>query len=245
MAHASLSNGVNFMDVDIAANINTIKQRIAAAAARCNRAPDSIKLLAVTKTVSPEGISKAIDAGINALGENYIQEAKEKIAVIGPRAQWHMIGHLQNNKAKYAVNLFNYIHSVDRMDLARELDKRVRLTGHKLNILIEVNVSGEKTKNGIPADTAITLIKDVSTLETLSVRGLMTMAPYSDNPENSRPYFSELKNLQKSIIKEGIAGIQMEELSMGMTDDFEIAIEEGATIVRIGRAIFGERKSLV
>ena len=245
MAHAGLSNGVNFMEVDIAANINTIKQRIAAAAARCNRAPDSIKLLAVTKTVSPEGIGKAIDAGINALGENYIQEAKEKIAVIGPRAQWHMIGHLQTNKAKYAVNLFNYIHSVDRMDLARELDKRVRLTGHKLNILIEVNVSGEKTKNGIPADTAITLIKDVSSLENLSVRGLMTMAPYSDNPENSRPYFSELKNLQKSIIKEGITGIQMEELSMGMTDDFEIAIEEGATIVRIGRAIFGERKSQV
>ena len=171
-----------------------------------------------------------------------MQEAKEKIAVIGPRAQWHMIGHLQTNKAKYAVNLFNYIHSVDRMDLARELDKKAHLTGHKMNILIEVNVSGEKTKNGIPAAAAIALVKDVSRLENLFVRGLMTMAPYSDNPENSRPYFSELKNLQKSVIKEGIDGILMEELSMGMTDDFEVAIEEGATIVRIGRAIFGERK---
>jgi pyridoxal phosphate enzyme (YggS family) len=230
------------MEIDIAANINSIKQRIAAAAARCNRVPDSIKLLAVTKTVPAEGIGKAIDAGITALGENYIQEAKEKVAVIGPRVQWHMIGHLQTNKAKYAVKLFDYIHSVDRMDLATELDKRSCLTGRKMNILIEVNVSGEKTKNGIPAATAISLAKDISRLENLSVRGLMTMAPYSANPENSRPYFTGLRNLRDDIIRAGITGIQMEELSMGMTDDFEAAIEEGATIVRIGRAIFGERK---
>ena len=233
------------MEVDIAANINTIKQRITAAAARCNRAPDSIKLLAVTKTVPPVFIGKAIDAGITALGENYVQEAKEKVAIIGPRAQWHMIGHLQTNKAKYAVNLFNYIHSVDRMDLAWELDKRARLIGQKMNILIEVNVSGEKTKNGIPAAAAISLIKDVSKLENLSVRGLMTMAPYSTNPENSRPYFTDLRNLRDDIIRTGITGIQMDDLSMGMSDDFEIAIEEGATIIRIGRAIFGERESRV
>jgi pyridoxal phosphate enzyme (YggS family) len=233
------------MEVDIATNINTIKQRIAAAAARCNRAPDSIKLLAVTKTVPAVCIGKAIEAGQTAFGENYVQEAKEKVAVIGPRAQWHMIGHLQTNKAKYAVNLFNYIHSVDRMDLAWELDKKARLIGQKMNILIEVNVSGEKTKNGIPADTAVSLIKDVSKLENLSVRGLMTMAPYSANPEDSRPYFTGLRNLRDDIIRAGITGIQMEDLSMGMSDDFEIAIEEGATIVRIGRAIFGERKSQV
>ena len=233
------------MEVDIATNINTIKQRIAAAAARCNRAPDSIKLLAVTKTVPPVCIGKAIEAGITALGENYVQEAKEKIAVIGPRAQWHMIGHLQTNKAKYAVNLFHYIHSVDRMDLAWELNKRARLTRQKMNILIEVNVSGEKTKNGIPEDKAIPFIKDVSKLENLSVRGLMTMAPYSANPEDSRPYFADLRNLRDDIIRTGITGIQMEDLSMGMSDDFEVAIEEGATIVRIGRAIFGERKSRV
>jgi len=231
------------METDIAANINTVKQRIAAAAARCNRASDSIKLLAVTKTVSPEAIVKAIDAGITMFGENYVQEAKEKAAIIGPRAQLHMIGHLQSNKAKYAVKLFNCIHSVDRIDLARELDKKAHLTGHKMNILIEVNVSGEKTKNGIPAATAISLVKDVSKLENLSVRGLMTMAPYSANPENSRPYFANLRNLHDEIIRAGINGILMDELSMGMTDDFEVAIEEGATIVRIGRAIFGERKS--
>jgi hypothetical protein len=156
-----------------------------------------------------------------------------------------MIGHLQTNKAKYAVNLFNYIHSVDRMDLAWELDKRARLIGQKMNILIEVNVSGEKTKNGIPAAAAISLIKDVSKLENLSVRGLMTMAPYSTNPENSRPYFTDLRNLRDDIIRTGITGIQMDDLSMGMSDDFEIAIEEGATIIRIGRAIFGERESRV
>ena len=233
------------MESDIAANINTIKQRIAAAAARSHRAPDSIKLLAVTKTVPSVCISEAIYAGITMFGENYVQEAKEKIAVIGPRAQWHMIGHLQTNKAKYAVNLFNYIHSVDRMDLARELDKKALLTGHKKNILIEVTVSEEKTKNGIPAATAISLVKDISKLENISVRGLMTMAPYSTNPENSRSYFTGLRNLRDDIIRAGITGIQMEELSMGMTDDFEVAIEEGATIVRIGRAIFGERKSRV
>ena len=230
------------MESDIATNINTIKQRIAAAAVRSHRAPDSIKLLAVTKTVPSVCIGEAIDAGVTIFGENYVQEAKEKIAVIGPRAQWHMIGHLQTNKAKYAVNLFNYIHSVDRIDLARELDKKARLTGHKMNILIEVNVSGEKTKNGIPAATAISLVRDVSMLENLSVRGLMTMAPYSANPENSRPYFTSLRNLRDDIIRAEITGILMEELSMGMTDDFEVAIEEGATIVRIGRAIFGERK---
>jgi pyridoxal phosphate enzyme (YggS family) len=230
------------MEANIAANINAIKKKMAEAAARCNRAPDSIKLLAVTKTVSPSAIARAIDAGINMFGENYVQEAKEKIAVMERDVQWHMIGHLQTNKAKYAVNLFDYIHSVDRMELAREIDKRAGLSGRNINILIEINVSGEETKNGIPADEAAGLIKDVSLLENISVKGLMTMAPYSDNPENSRPYFSALKNLQKNIIKEGITGIQMEELSMGMTDDFEIAIEEGATIVRIGRAIFGERK---
>jgi pyridoxal phosphate enzyme (YggS family) len=230
------------MEVNIAANITMIKQRIAAAALKCGRNPDSIKLLAVTKTIPTEYIIKAIDAGITMLGENYVQEAKEKITVLGQRTQWHMIGHLQTNKAKYAVNLFDYIHSVDRMELAQELDKRARLIGRKINILIEVNVSGEKTKNGIPATTAIDLIKVTSKLENLSVCGLMTMAPYSDDPENARPYFCALRNLRDNISRQQILGIQMEELSMGMTDDFEAAIEEGATIVRIGRAIFGERK---
>jgi hypothetical protein len=230
------------METDISANINKIRQRIAAAAAKCHRAPDEIKLMAVTKTVAPSAIAQAIDAGVTMLGENYVQEAKEKIAVMERPVQWHMIGHLQTNKAKYAVNLFDYVHSVDRLELAQEINKRAGLINRKINILIEINVSGEKTKNGLPAAEAVGLIRNVSLLENLSIKGLMTMAPYSTDPENSRPYFSALKNLQKNIRSEGIAGIQMDELSMGMTDDFEIAIEEGATIVRIGRAIFGERQ---
>ncbi|HBI47898.1 MAG TPA: YggS family pyridoxal phosphate-dependent enzyme, partial [Smithella sp.] len=197
------------MEIDIADNINAIKQRIAAAAARSQRTPDSIKLLAVTKTVSPLYIGKAIDAGISMFGENYVQEAKEKIAAIEKNVQWHMIGHLQTNKAKYAVKLFDYIHSVDRIDLARELDKKAGLIGRKINILIEVNVSGEKTKDGIPANDAINLIKNVSQSENLSVRGLMTMAPYLANPEDARPYFSALRNLRDNIIHEGITGIHM------------------------------------
>jgi len=229
------------METDIIVNIKIIRQRIAAAAARCNRSPDSVKLLAVTKTVAPHIVEQAIKAGIMACGENYVQEARDKIALIKEKVQWHMIGHLQTNKAKYVVNLFDYIHSIDRLDLAREIDRRAGLIGRKINILMEVNISGEQSKSGIEASEAIELIKNVSALENLNVQGLMTMAPYSDNPENSRPYFAALKDLQQKIIQEGIAGIQMNELSMGMTDDFEIAIEEGATIVRIGRAIFGER----
>lgn len=230
------------MEIDIAANISAIKHKIAAAAARSGRDPDSIKLLAVTKTVSPSYVNQAIDAGIFMFGENYVQEAKEKIAMIKKDVQWHMIGHLQTNKAKYAVKLFDYIHSVDRIDLAVELDKKAGQIDRRINILIEVNVSGEKTKNGIPADAAITLINDISMLQNIAVRGLMTMAPYSANPEDARPYFRALRNLRDSIISKGITGTHLEELSMGMTDDFEVAIEEGATMIRIGRAIFGERR---
>jgi pyridoxal phosphate enzyme (YggS family) len=229
------------METNIAANISKIRQQIAAAAARAGRDAHSIRLMAVTKTVSPEKISQAINAGITMFGENYVQEAKEKITILGKQTQWHMIGHLQTNKAKYAVNLFDCVHSVDRIELARELDKRARVAGHKMNILIEVNVSGEQTKGGVSANDALDLVKQMAPLENISVRGLMTMAPYSDNPENSRPYFSALKNLRNQISHEQIPEIQMEELSMGMTDDFEVAIEEGATIVRIGRAIFGTR----
>jgi len=167
---------------------------------------------------------------------------KKKVAVIGPRAQWHMIGHLQTNKAKYAVNLFNYIHSVDRMDLLGNWTKG-SLIGQKMNILIEVNVSGEKTKNGIPADTAITLIKDVSKLEkSFRPRTNDDGALFRQSPKIPVHILAGLRNLRDDIIRTGITGIQMEDLSMGMSDDFEVAIEEGATIVRIGRAIFGERK---
>jgi pyridoxal phosphate enzyme (YggS family) len=229
------------METQISANIDSIKQGIAAAARRANRDPLSIKLMAVTKTVEPERISMAIEAGLTMLGENYVQEAKDKIAIIGNAAQWHMIGHLQTNKAKYAVKLFDCVHSVDRLELAQELDKRAGQINRKLNILIEVN-SGEESKSGIEKEETLELVRQVALLPNLVVRGLMTMAPYSDNPENSRPYFSALRELRDDINRAGIAGVSMEELSMGMTDDFEVAIEEGATIIRVGRAIFGQRQ---
>jgi PLP dependent protein len=230
------------MVTDIVANINLIRQKIAVVCAHCGRDPHSVALMAVTKTVPAERILQAVDAGITLLGENYVQEAREKYDLLNGRAQLHLIGHLQTNKAKYAVRLFDYVHSVDRWELAQELDRRAKAVSRKMNILIEVNVSGEQTKNGVPAADALELIKRTVTLENLTVRGLMTMAPYSDNPETSRPYFQALRNLRNDIIREQIPGIQMEELSMGMTDDFAVAIEEGATIVRIGRAIFGNRQ---
>jgi len=230
------------MAKNIAANIKEIRHRIAVTTARCGRDPYTIKLMAVTKTVSSEHVKEAINEGITMFGENYVQEAKDKIAAVGENVQWHMIGHLQTNKAKYVVQLFDYVQSVDRIELARELDKRARLAGYKINVLVEVNISGEQTKSGIAAEDTPELIKNVAALENISVRGLMTMPPYFENPETSRPYFRALRNLSQQITLARIKGVQMKELSMGMTDDFEIAVEEGATIVRIGRAIFGERK---
>lgn len=230
------------MNKSIAANIDEIKKRIALAATRAGRDPGEIKLMAVTKTVAAGRVKEAIDAGITLFGENYVQEAKDKIATLEKNVQWHMIGHLQTNKSKYVVHLFNCVQSVDRLELAQELDKRAELAGYKIDALIEVNVSGEQTKSGIAAPDAINLVKRVSALENISVRGLMTMPPFSDNPEDSRPYFRALKEISRQISEARIPCVMMDELSMGMTDDFEVAIEEGATIVRIGRAIFGERK---
>lgn len=230
------------METDIAANIEKIKQRIAAACARAGRDPHSVALMAVTKTVTTERILQAVDAGVTLLGENYVQEAREKHELLGGRARMHLIGHLQTNKAKYAVRLFDCVHSVDRLELAQELDRRAKAVNRTLNILIEVNVSGEQTKNGVPTARAKELIYRIAGFENLLVRGLMTMAPYSDDPETSRPYFQALRNLRDDIAREEIPRVQMEELSMGMTDDFEVAIEEGSTIVRIGRAIFGARQ---
>jgi hypothetical protein len=197
--------------------------------------------MAVSKTVEPERIRQALDAGVTLLGENYVQEAREKIPAIGHVAEWHMIGHLQTNKVKYVVNLFDWIHSVDRLELARELDKRAGQSNRRLNVLIEVNVSGEESKSGIEATQALELVQQVSLLPNINLRGLMTMPPYSDNPENSRPYFQALRKLRDDISDANIPNIHMDELSMGMTDDFEVAIEEGATIIRVGRAIFGNR----
>ena len=229
------------METDISSNVSLIRQRMEVACLRCGRDPRSVRLMAVSKTVAPERIRQALAAGVTLLGENYVQEAREKIPTIGHVAEWHMIGHLQTNKVKYVVNLFDWIHSVDRLELARELDKRAGQNNRRLNVLIEVNVSGEESKSGIEATQALELVQQVSLLPNINLRGLMTMPPYSDNPENSRPYFQALRKLRDDISTADIPNISMDGLSMGMTDDFEVAIEEGATIIRVGRAIFGNR----
>ncbi len=222
-------------------NIERIRENIAEAALRSGRDPSDIRLMGVTKTVDDSKIMEAIDCGIDIIGENYVQEGKRKIEKMGKTLEWHMIGHLQTNKAKYVVSLFDMIHSVDRMKLARELDKKSREAGCITKILIEVNVSGEETKNGVPKDKAVDLVKEIASLENLSIQGLMTMPPWFDDPEDARPYFVALRELRDKIVDENIEGVEMAELSMGMSGDFTVAVEEGATIVRVGRAIFGER----
>ncbi|HOO90803.1 MAG TPA: YggS family pyridoxal phosphate-dependent enzyme, partial [Syntrophales bacterium] len=203
--------------------------------------PSEIRLMAVTKTVDDDRILEAIEAGVDIMGENYIQEAKRKIETMDVDVTWHMIGHLQSNKSKYAVRLFDMIHSVDRMGLAVELDKRSAAVGRTMDILVEVNVSGEESKSGIGADEALTLIRQIAPLNSLSIRGLMTMPPWFDDPEDARPYFVALRKLRDMIIAEEIPGVEMRELSMGMSGDYQVAVEEGATIVRVGTAIFGAR----
>ncbi len=230
-------------DSPVARNIEIIRNRIAAAAARAGRRAEEVRLMAVTKTVDDERIAAAIAAGVDIIGENYVQEAKRKIEIMGRTREWHLIGHLQTNKAKYAVRLFDMIHSVDRIEVARELHRRAAGENLLLKILVEVNISGEATKRGVPPEEAINLIKEISPLEHLAIRGLMTMAPWFDNPEEARPCFVALRNLRERIAGMALPGVTMAELSMGMSGDFEVAVEEGATIVRIGRFLFGERPS--
>ncbi len=231
------------MDYPVKDNILAIRRNIAAAAEKAGRNPAEVKLMAVSKTVDDERILAAIDAGVDMVGENYIQEAKRKIESMGHGIEWHFIGHLQTNKAKYAVKLFDMIHSVDRMDLAQELDKRSANFGKTSDILIEVNVSGEASKSGVPLNEALTLVAAVSELKHLSIQGLMTMPPWFDNPEDARPYFVALRELKERISLANIDRVRMKELSMGMSGDYLVAIEEGSTIVRIGTAIFGKRPS--
>ena len=229
------------MELSIRDQIEIIRENIAKAALTSGRRAADVRLIAVTKTVDDHRIREAMSAGVDILGENYVQEGKRKIEQMGKSVEWHMIGHLQTNKAKYAVRLFDMIHSLDRMALAVELDKRSRLAGCVTRVLIEVNISGEETKRGVPFPEAIPLVREVSALENLSIQGLMTMPPWFDDPEEARPCFTALRMLRDRIVAERIAHVEMKELSMGMSQDYQVAVEEGATIVRIGRSIFGER----
>jgi pyridoxal phosphate enzyme (YggS family) len=220
-------------------NLLKVKERIGDAATRVGRDPAQITLIAVSKTVETERIREAISAGMTTFGENYVQEARTKIEEIGQTGvQWHFIGHLQTNKAKYAVRLFDLIQAVDSIKVAKELDKRAAASGKVMDCLIEVNISQEESKFGITSEYTRTLAQEMTKLKNISLKGLMTMPPYFDDPEPARPYFIALRTLQEKIAREGIP---LPELSMGMSTDFEVAIEEGATMVRVGRAIFGER----
>ena len=212
------------------------------AAGRASRDPGEIKLVVVSKTIESARIQEAVEAGVTILGENYVQEAREKIEKIGHGVQWHMIGHLQKNKAKHTVTLFDYIHSLDGISLAQEIDRRAAQKGISVRALVEVNLSGETSKFGIASEAVMDLVRHVALLKHISVEGLMTMPPYFDEPEKARPYFIRLRELRDRIREEGIEGVRMDELSMGMSGDFEVAIEEGATMVRVGTAIFGERR---
>ena len=223
--------------------LDRIKKRIAEAAAGCGRNPETIRLVAVSKTVDADRVAQAIDAGAAIVGENYIQEARDKVNTLYDRpVQWHFIGHLQSNKAKYAVRMFDLIHSVESLKLAKALDKEARKNGKVQDILIQVNISREETKSGITETGAVELITQISGLENVRVKGLMTMPPFFDSPEQARPFFHQLARLRDRIIERNLPRVSMQELSMGMTGDFEVAIQEGATLVRIGTAIFGARQ---
>lgn len=231
-------------------NLLGVMERIEKAARKVGRDPNEIKLVAVSKTVEAARIKEAIEAGVSILGENYVQEAQKKIEEIGRPActerfgegrpvSWHFIGHLQSNKVKYAIRLFDMIHSLDSIPLAEELNRRAEQADRVIRVMIEVNLSKEATKFGTDEEVVVNLAKRIQNLKHLFLEGLMTMPPYFDSPEMSRPYYIALRALKERMVKEGVP---MKELSMGMSNDFEIAIEEGATYVRVGTAIFGSRK---
>lgn len=226
---------------DLATRLDHIQSTIVEAARRTNRDPSKIELIAVSKTQPTEIIHQAMRAGVMRFGENKVQEARGKIETLG-RGIWHLIGHLQTNKAKDAVRLFDSIDSVDRLELAEEIARRAEVIGKTQNVLLQVNIARESTKFGCSPESARALAEEINALPRLNLRGLMTIAPYSLDPEKSRPHFAGLRELRTKI--ETDTGLHLPVLSMGMSGDFIVAIEEGSTCVRIGTAIFGERLTL-
>ena len=231
--------------MSLAEKIGGVQHRIATAALRCGRKAEAITLMAVTKTVSPERIREAYDAGLRVYGENRIQEFAGKVEVLHglSDAEWHMIGHLQTNKAVRAVELFRHVDSVDSARLARKLNDAASETRKRVSVLIEINIGGEQAKSGVAPDSAELeqILNSAPELTSLEFQGLMTVPPYNEDPEQSRPYFRQMRKLFDQIASRNLPSVRMEVLSMGMSHDFEAAIEEGSTCVRIGTAIFGER----
>ncbi len=219
-------------DVDIWNNIKDIRKDL----------PKKVKLVAAAKTRSLEEVKAAIGAGIDIIGENYIQEAEEIFPSIGNKVRWHFIGHLQTNKVKKAVQIFDVIETVDSLPLAKEIDKRCSALDKVMDVFIEINSGKESQKFGVLPEDVLELVKQIAILEHVTVRGIMTMGPYFGNPEDARPYFKETKMVFDQIQDAGIKGIDLKCLSMGMTNSYKVAIEEGANMVRIGTKIFGERE---
>ncbi len=237
-----------FNIMSIPENIARIRERMAAAAHRAGRSPSDIALMAVTKTHPPERIREGYLAGLRRFGENRVQEFATKAGALSDLngAVWHMIGHLQSNKAAKAAELFHAVDSVDSLKLAEKLDAAARNLNKNLGVLIEVNVGGEAVKSGVaPGSKELEeLLQAAPRLDALEFRGLMTVPPFTEDPEGARPFFRQLRDLRHSIAARKLPGVSLDELSMGMSHDFEVAIEEGSTCVRIGTAIFGERPKL-
>jgi hypothetical protein len=226
---------------EVAENILEVRRRISEAAIRVGRTPSDVTLVAVTKTVSAQKAIEALEAGVADLGEARAQEARRKHEVIGDRAIWHLIGPLQTNKAKYCPGLFSLVHSLDRMELINELSRRAESAGTVVNGLLQVNISGEAQKSGCRPEEAEAILKSASRLAGVKIVGLMTIPPICDDPEESRPVFRSLMELKAGLAKMGIENISLSIVSAGMTNDFEVAVEEGSALVRVGTAIFGSR----
>ncbi|MCT4621362.1 MAG: YggS family pyridoxal phosphate-dependent enzyme [Marinisporobacter sp.] len=221
-------------------NIKELRKEIDEICSEIGRNPEEIQLIAVTKTVDHERINEAIGAGAKDIGENKVQEIMEKYDVVS-NVNWHMIGHLQTNKVKYIIDKVKLIHSVDRMSLAEEINKRAKQHGKIMDVLVQVNVANEETKFGLASNEVFEFFEKIQALEYIRVKGLMTIAPYEENPEAVRKYFKMLKELFEEIKTKQFPRVEMKYLSMGMTNDFKVAIEEGANIIRVGTGIFGRR----
>jgi len=229
--------------VGVEERLRQVRDHIAHTAVRAGRDPNSVMLVGATKGVDANRVRAAVAAGLREIGENRIQEALPKISALGPGPRWHLIGHLQRNKARPAAEHFEVIHSIDGLATAQAVDRAAGRAGRRVAVLVEVNVAGEAMKYGVPPEAAGALVAAVGACAHLAPVGLMTVAPMTDDPETVRPVFRRLRELRDRLREEG-AGQGFRELSMGMSDDFEVAIEEGATMVRIGRAIFGDRAGL-
>src|SRR6185503_2520244 len=233
---------VNPAEDPLAERLARVRAQLAAAAGKAGRPAEDVRLIAISKTHPAAAVKHLIELGAADMGENRVQEAEEKIAEVGREAaRWHLVGHLQANKARRAVNLFDVIHSLDSVDLARRLDRLCVEEGRKLAVLIQVDLGHEETKSGIDESELTHLVEGLGPLTRLELTGLMTLPPFFDDPEQSRPFFRRLRELRDELAARGTFPGGKGELSMGMTNDFEVAIEEGATMVRVGTAIFGER----